>query len=83
MPVAAVPWAAQVQPVQAVVDVAMEPPPALVKVFDRIRPRFATQAPQSFWLKAWALLNAAWGRDVIRTHAGSTPQEKKEKRRKI
>ena len=24
----------QVQPVQAVVDVAMEPPPALVKVFD-------------------------------------------------
>ena len=34
VPVAAVPWAAQVQPVQAVVDVAMEPPPALVKVFD-------------------------------------------------
>ena len=29
VPVAAVPWAAQVQPVQAVVDVAMEPPPAL------------------------------------------------------
>jgi len=34
VPVAAVPWAAQVQPVQAVVDVAMEPPPALKKVFD-------------------------------------------------
>ena len=42
----------QVQ-VQAVVDVAMEPPPELVKV-ESIRPRLATQAPQSFWLKSWA-----------------------------
>ena len=34
VPVAAVPWAAQVQSVQAVVDAAMEPPPAPVKVLD-------------------------------------------------
>ena len=34
VPVAAVPWAAQVQSVQAVVDAAMEPPPAPSKVLD-------------------------------------------------
>jgi hypothetical protein len=34
VPVAAVPWAAQVQSVQAVVDAAMEPPPAPSKVYD-------------------------------------------------
>ena len=34
VPVAAVPWAAQVQPMQASVEAAMEPGPAPVKVFD-------------------------------------------------
>ena len=42
-----------------------------------------TSQPPMGWLKAWALENAAWGRDVMRTRAGNTPQEKKEKRRKI
>ena len=41
-----------------------------------------TSQPPMGWLKAWALPNAAWGRDVIQTRAGNTPQEKKEKGRK-
>ena len=53
VPVAAVPWAAQVQPVQ---DSAMEPPPANSKVLISLRSlsSSSTQAPQSFWLKALA-----------------------------
>ena len=52
VPVAAVP-SVQVQ-VQRAVDVAMEPPPASWKVFDRIKPCLSTQSPQSFWLNFWA-----------------------------
>jgi hypothetical protein len=32
------------------------------------------------WLKAWASLNAAWDRDVIRTRAG-TPHKKQGKKK--
>ena len=44
----------QVQPMQSSVEAAMEPGPAPVKVLDLISNCLATQAPQSFWLKAWA-----------------------------
>ena len=39
-----------------------------------------TSQPPMGWLKAWAPSNAAWGRDVIRTRAGNTPQEMKGKK---
>ncbi len=40
-----------------------------------------TSQPPMGWLKALALLNAAWDRGVIRTHAG-IPQQKKEGKKK-
>ena len=38
-----------------------------------------TSQPPMGWLKALAFKNAAWGRDVIRTHAGSTDKKRRKK----